>query len=59
MDQAEVAHHLGRLADDAIEQGALFCNMLATLREREAALANVVPDAAADASEPSPSPGQP
>ena len=25
--------------DDALEQGALFCNMLTTLREREAALA--------------------
>ncbi|MNT89441.1 hypothetical protein D3C72_2301670 [compost metagenome] len=45
--------------DDALEQGALFCNMLATLREREAALASLASDAAADASEPSPSSGQP
>ncbi len=29
--------------DDALEQGAMFCNMLAALREREAALAAIAP----------------
>ena len=40
--------------DDALEQGALFCNMLATLRVREAALVALTPDEDASASEPSP-----
>ncbi|MCA7084684.1 exonuclease [Cupriavidus sp. DB3] len=30
--------------DDALEQGAMFCNMLAALREREAALAAIAPE---------------
>ncbi|SPA10262.1 conserved hypothetical protein [Cupriavidus taiwanensis] len=42
--------------DDAMEQGALFCNMLATLREREAELAALTAEEAANASVPSPPP---
>ncbi len=45
--------------EHALEHGALYRKILATLREREAALASLVPDAETDGSEPSPSPEQP
>ncbi|TXI01420.1 MAG: exonuclease, partial [Pseudomonas monteilii] len=37
--------------DDALEQGALFCNMLAALREREAMLAQVTEAASSNTSD--------
>jgi len=42
--------------DDALEQGAMFCNMLAALREREAALAAIAPAADAAPAGPAGSP---
>ncbi|SDD16727.1 hypothetical protein SAMN05216345_106284 [Cupriavidus sp. YR651] len=41
--------------DDAMEQGALFCNMLAELRTRESALAEIEAKAAADTEASNPS----